>query len=217
MHVHASQSVQLSRLFTLLSQGERLAHHSAKQQSKIMLAEGNTSQAKFLKTQAKQELFHARIFDSTIMWLGGNKHRTRYQCLDKYAGYLEVALRKGTMTESVLATQVVLESLGKLALQGIDSGMEKQGLGLRKIRSAILAQEDEHHDFGQYELYKLAQQTNITQLTLQNQARQYLELAFDILDEAEPLFENLNSDIDCFKQKLISEMPSYLNLAETNQ
>ncbi len=213
MFVQQNQATQLARLFSLLAQGERLAHHSATQQSRMMLNQERPSQAKFLKTQAKQELFHARVFDGTITWLDSNQACTPYRCLEKYSGHLETSLKQGAMTESILATQVVLESLGKLALQGIDNRMNRYSFGLKKIRSTILAQEDQHHDFGQSELHRFMQEENMDLTAVQNLAYQYLELAFEVLDEVEPLFESLDSNSHRFKQDLIGEMPSWLNLS----
>ncbi len=207
-----SQSAELIQLFSLLSQGEKIAHRSAIVQAQQMNTCGRRSQAKFLRTQARHELFHSKVFDSTVLFLGGKTNTTKFHCLNRYASYLEKSLNSGAIIESLLATQVVLENLGKLALQGIDGRMEQQGKGLEKIRSVILAQEDEHHHFGQSELLSLMQDEGVQIDTVRQLTQLYAELAFDILDEVAPLFDALDSDNERFKHNLLNEMPAWLNI-----
>lgn len=207
MHLLPSRSLQLSRLFSLLSQGERLAHRCAAQQSRLMTAEGNTAYAKFFKQQSRQELFHARVFDSTVLWLANGKAAAQCKHFNTYTKNIDRALDQGALAESVLATQVILESIGKLVLEGIDVRMERQSFGLKRIRATILAQEAEHHEFGQSELLTLMRNTNISITTMQHLSQHYLDLANKMFDELAPIFDDLGADIDSYKKRLGNEVP----------
>ena len=212
MFLIANRSTQLARLFSLLSQGERLAHRCAAQQSRLMAARGNMSYAKFFKRQSRQEYFHAHVFDSTVLWLGNSKVNTQCKHLDLYAQYVKNSLDNDAIAESVLATQVILESIGKLVLEGIDVRMERQCYGLKKIRSLILAQEAEHHEFGQSQLLSLMQDTNISLSKMQQLSQQYQELANKIFDELAPIFDSLDADIDSYKSRLSDHIPASLRI-----
>ncbi len=212
MFLIASRSTQLARLFSLLSQGERLAHRCAAQQSRLMAAHGNMSYARFFKRQSRQERFHARVFDSTVLWLTNSKVNTRCKYLDLYAKNIENALENHAIAESVLATQVILESIGKLVLEGIDVRMERQCYGLKKIRAIILAQEAEHHEFGQSQLLSLMQDSNTSLSTMQQLSQRYQELANKMFDELAPIFDSLGADIDSYKSQLSDHIPTPLRI-----
>lgn len=210
MFLLPSQSTQLARLFSLLSQGELLAHHSATQQYWLMNTTGNVSHAKFFKRQSQQEHFHSRIFDAAVLWLGDSKIQTQCKSLDHYASQIQIALAKGALAESVLATQVILESVGKMVLEGIDGRMQQQNYGLKKIRDTILAQEAEHHEFGQSQLLAIMRKTGASRNTMQHLTQKYLELANNMFDEMDPLFDSLDSDISHYKHRLNKEIPHWL-------
>ena len=210
MMLYPAHSTQLARVFSLLAQGERLAHNAAKRQSQLTLTKGNPSHSIFFKQQARQELFHARVFDGTTLWLGKKHAGKPCAQLEKFTSHVEAALCKGALAESVLAIQLVLEAMGKLILEGIDTRMERYHYGLKKIRSTILAQEAKHYDFGQNQLLTLMQQTNISHSTMRALSQNYHEMANDILDHAAPLFDSLDSDIEAYKQRLTNEIPDWL-------
>ncbi|NOX27490.1 MAG: hypothetical protein GXP21_04760 [Gammaproteobacteria bacterium] len=210
MYLIPSRSTQLARLFSLLSQGERIAHISAAQQSQLMTQHGNTAHAKFFKQQSRQERFHARVFSSAALWIGSGKTNTCCKHLKLFEKSIENALHRRDMTESILAVQVILESIGKIILEGIDARMERQRYGFKKIRAIILAQEAEHHEFGQNQLLHLTQNTNAKLSDMQQQSQHYQELANNIFDELAPLFDHLGADINRYKSELNNEIPDHL-------
>lgn len=212
MHLLPSRSTQLARLFSLLSQGERIAHLSAAKQSQLMTQHGNTSHAKFFKQQSRQERFHAHVFSNTALWLGSRKINTQCTHLKEFEKNINNALNRRDITESILAVQVILESVGKLVLEGIDTRMERQSYGLKKIRSVILAQEAEHHEFGHAQLLNMKNRSCVSLPDLRQQAQHYQALAINMFDELAPLFDHLGADIDRYKSELRQEIPAHLRL-----
>ena len=112
---------------------------------------------RFLQTQAHQEAFHAVVFQGVIHWLAprGPADAAPPSSMERYRGLMESALARGDLAESLLALQVLLEAMGDVVLEAIDTGSERRGLGFRRLRRVLRQQEQTHHAFGVHQLVNL--------------------------------------------------------------
>jgi hypothetical protein len=61
---------------------------------------------------------------------------------------IDAAAHAGRYLECILATQVILESVGELLLGELDAALTRRGAGFQRLRRLFLAQEAAHHAFG---------------------------------------------------------------------
>jgi hypothetical protein len=135
----------LGLFLRLLARGERTAHVAARTQAAHA---SERRDRRFLHAQARQEAFHALLFDAFASWLGAP---TPILATDPYAEFearVVGAARAGCYVETVVATQGVLEALGATMLGRLDAGLARHGCGFLRLRRALLRQEAAHHAFG---------------------------------------------------------------------
>lgn len=136
-----------------LALGERVAQRSAARQAQLT---PDKRASRFLRSQARHEALHARIFDTAAACLGVPAPALGNCPYAAFDAYLEAAARRGDYASTVVGTQVVLEALGDVLLQRLDDGLQRHHLGLEYLRRLLRAQEASHHAFGVAECKRLA-------------------------------------------------------------
>jgi hypothetical protein len=147
MLLKEDDSFHIAHLFQFLIQGEQLALHCSKRQYAI--SHKAKDKAFFLK-QSRQERFHASafIFGKNIIRTKGVGATIGQSVMSDYKRLINEALNRGDIAESLLGMQVILEGLGDVTLENMNTGISKKRGTFDRIRKVILSQEDEHHDFG---------------------------------------------------------------------
>ena len=154
------QKRQASRLFVALEYGEQLAHDCAIYQSRIVTI---PKMRRFLRAQAMQESVHATLFRQAAEWLTPKHQDDAPSALHEFGARLRMALDKNDLTESLLASQIVLEGFGEQILLRLNRGMDNHNIGFKRMRGLILRQEQSHHAFGLRTLQTLLEQDYTTQ------------------------------------------------------
>lgn len=159
----------------------------------------------FLLKQSRQEKFHAMTFQSGILFLApkgvnapAQKHTKIYEAL------LDEAIARDDLLSSVIGLQVILEGMGEIALSRLDFGMKQRDAGLHKLRRAILAQEDAHHDFGLQYLNK----NQVSASSIQPEV--YLTVINDMLSSMQNLFEFFDEDSDQYIADFRRNLPDQI-------
>jgi len=139
-----------------LAHGERVAQTGAMRQARIA---PSVRAARFLRSQARHEALHARIFDVAALALGAP-----VLCLPAcpYAAFdtrLAADAGRGDYPATLVGTQLVLEALGEILLERLEIGLVKHGAGFVRLRRLFRAQEAAHHAFGVAELADIAAST----------------------------------------------------------
>ncbi|MCV6606543.1 MAG: hypothetical protein OIF34_14665, partial [Porticoccaceae bacterium] len=194
MHFSPDETVQISRMLHLLKRGEEVARDCARMQARLK-ADSDPRVAKFLRSQARQESFHAQTIQAGILWVAPKQRGSRVHCPAMETLYRRCceAIRQGRYAESVLAVQIVLEGMGETVLRAIDSNMESRRMGLKKLRHMIIHQEVAHHTFGLRELDKAAAAEGLDADQLVNLSQQYLGLSEQIFADLDGVFDYFDS------------------------
>lgn len=208
MRLRPNEPQQIARLFGFLLLGERLAGDMAARQTTLAPA---PKLGRFLQTQARQEIFHAVVFQGAIHWLAPRGVRTpRHPSMERYRGLMESALARGDLAESLLALQVLLEAMGDVVLEAIDAGIERRGLGFKRLRRMLRQQEQMHHAFGVHQLDSLVSTSDAHRVQLQGQARNYLEVIDVMFAELEGLFLDFDEDPSDYRRAFRRRLPVWL-------
>jgi hypothetical protein len=146
INLSAETRRQLARLFVALEYGEHLAHRCARQQAMIAADRGSRC---FLTGQARQEAFHATLFRRAVHALDAARPFDLPNGLRRFGVRLEAAMLRADFTETVVGQQLVLEGFGGVILARLNAGMDRQGIGLRRMRRMVPQQEHGHHAFGE--------------------------------------------------------------------
>lgn len=211
MHLRPDEPQQIARLFGFLLLGERLAGDMAARQA--MLAPV-PKLARFLQTQACQEAFHAVVFQGAIHWLAPRGGRTpRHPSMERYRGLMESALARGDLAESLLALQVLLEAMGDVVLEAIDAGIERRGLGFKRLRRMLRQQEQTHHAFGVHQLTNLVAADAALPARLQMQTQNYLEVIDTMFAELEESFLDFGENPSDYRRAFQQRLPGWLTTA----
>jgi len=147
MLVRPDERVPFARLLQFLEQGEHLASDCAKAQAALALEAG---MRRFLLGQARQEGYHAMVFQGAIAWLAP---RHLGSCpmllpLERYRALIAEAIYQGNLAETLLAEQIIQEGLGEAILKRIEAGLVKRNAPFGRLRRILLHQEEAHHGFG---------------------------------------------------------------------
>lgn len=197
-----------ARLFALLRSGERVAEDIARRQSKLV--EDRLVQ-RFFRSQARQEAFHTHVFQGAIHFLSPRGVPDRdLPAMRDFRTLLDDAVGRGDFAESLLGQQVILEAVGEVLLAAIDRGLQQRGLGFRRLRRVILAQEAAHHATGDRLLNNaLADDPNV-KTRLAQRASAYLELVDDMFADGAPLFAAFNQDVDNYRARVHDKLPEWV-------
>lgn len=192
MHLRPDEPLQIARLFKFLQHGECLARDVAAQQAHFA---DTSAWQRFFTTQARQEAFHATVFQGAICWLApqGVGSTPGLTGLGRYRTLAEASLGNGDLAESALAMQVLFEALGDVVLEAIDHGITRRGGGFERLRRVLRAQEQAHHAFGVRLLSDLAP-TTASQERLRQRAQRYMELISEMFSELDGLFAAFGED-----------------------
>ena len=205
----STQHTQIARLFSFLVIAERLAHDCALAQAAIA---PNAGMRRFLLAQARQEAFHARVFQGAISWLAprGISSAPSFLPMTRYRALLEDAIRRRDFPETLLAQQVILEGLGDVVLDRISAGMTERGMGFARLRRTLLNQEHAHHIFGLRRLEQLIDTGRASAASLRERGKEYLALTDTILSVHGDLFEAFDEDPIAYASAVRRHMPSWL-------
>lgn len=197
-----AQRDQTARLFAVLARGEAIAHDCARRQAELV---DDSRSRRFLLVQALQERTHIMLFDSAAGWLAPQQKRVLPPAMIEFEQLLQQALARGDLTESLIASQVVLEGLGEQILIRLNRGLDNQGIGFARQRCVLLHQEHGHFAFGQ------ARSGQVQEL-----AGSYLLLVMDIVAEMAEVFDVLDEDAGEYTEGLVAALPSWLLPPESN-
>jgi ribosomal protein L10 len=89
----------------------------------------------------------------------------------------------------VVGTQLVLEALGEILLNRLDTGLERHGVGLQRLRRLLRAQEAAHHAFGVTEIAALAAATPAGMAALRARQGGMRALAQDMIEAASSVLQ----------------------------
>ena len=208
MPLHPGETTQIARLFGFLLLGEQLAGDMAARQAALAPV---PKLGRFLQTQARQEAFHAVVFQGVIHWLAPRGVRTpRHPSMERYRGLMESALARGDLAESLLALQVLLEAMGDVVLEAIDAGIERRGLGFKRLRRVLRQQEQMHYAFGVHQLDSLVSASDAHRVQLQGQARDYLEVIDAMFTELKESFLDFGENPSDYRRAFQQRLPAWL-------
>ncbi len=207
-----SQRDQTARLFAVLAHGEVMAHDCARRQAELV--DDRRSQ-RFLKVQAQQERVHRILFDRAADLMAPKQKRVIPPAMIEFEQQLQRALTRADLTESLVASQVVLEGLGEQILERLNRGLDKQGIGLSRQRRVLLRQEQGHFAFGQRLLLQRLQDGQARIGQVQELAGSYLLLVTAMVAEMAEVFAVLDEDASEYTDGLIAALPSWLLPAES--
>ena len=194
-------------LFALLRSGEVVAEHVARRQSKQTDGRARV----FLRGQARQEAFHAHVFTGAIRVLrpkGAASNCEREMA--RYRQLLDDALDRGDFAETLVGQQVVLEALGEVLLTAIDQGIERRGLGFRRLRNIILAQERAHHSMGERLLLSMLSAAPEERERLRVVGAKYLSIVESMYSKNEQLLSDFGEDPDEHRLAIREALPVWI-------
>lgn len=205
MNIGADEKKQVARLLNFLLSGEKVAQRCSKKQSQLTT---NVHMKRFFVRQARQETFHAATFKSAILLLAPKGVQTpSMTAMRQYETLLNDAISNQNLSSSILGLQVILEGMGDIVLSHISNGIEQRGIGYRKIRQAILAQEDTHHQFG------LDYFRNNGRLdSSHEQQDDYLSLIDEMLFSLQGLFDFFDEDTNTYITEFNQSLPAEINI-----
>lgn len=201
-------SLPLCELLLVMADGEVIARDCARRQSR---AAENPRAARFLKAQARHEQFHGLLFRRVAAWLEPDlsASKVRSAGLVEYGRRLESAISREEWTDVLVGQQIVLENLGDLVLSELDDEVKQRGGGFQRLRSLILRQEQAHHSFGLRLLSAQLADDRIDQAEIQAIAREYIELADQVLVDVEPLLDAMGANTQAYRRDLPYRLPAW--------
>ena len=210
MVVKAGERIPIARLLQFLEHGERVAHDCARGQAALAPEAG---MRRFLLRQARQEYYHALLFQGAIAWLAP---RHAGPCpalppLESYRVLLEGALRRGDFIETILAEQIILEGLGEAILSRIEEGLVIRNAPFARLRRILLHQEEAHHGFGRRIVDRAIAAGVVSVDVLRARAQEYVSLADAMVAGVADLFESIDEDPCVYVSKAKGNLPSWLS------
>ncbi|MBI4401693.1 MAG: ferritin-like domain-containing protein [Nitrospirae bacterium] len=215
MLVYPDERAPIARLLRFLEQGERLAHDCATAQAALAPEPG---MRRFLLGQARQESYHAVVFQGAIAWLAP---RHLGACpllppLERYRALIDQAIRQGNFAETLLAEQIILEGLGEAILRRIEEGLERRKVAFGRLRRILLCQEEAHHAFGHRMLERAFARGETSPEALRPRAQEYLALTEEMVTMLRDLFESIDEDPSAYASDARRYLPDWLVPAGAN-
>jgi len=209
MLVRPDERVPIARLLRFLEQGERLAHDCANAQAALLPEPG---MRRFLLGQARQEAYHAVVFQGVIAWLAPRHLRAcpLLPPLEHYRALIADALNRGDVAETLLAEQIILEGLGEAILKRIEAGLVKRNAPFGQLRRILLHQEEAHHNFGRRALEQAIVGGRTSAEALRPRGQEYLAVADAMVTTVSDLFESIEEDPAAWGSDAKSYVPSWL-------
>ncbi len=193
MLVRTDERRPLAELLRFLELGERLAHHCATAQARLA---PTPKMRRFLQNQARQEAFHATVFYQAALWIDPrhHTHSEPFTPLTKYERLIQNALDRNDFLETIVAEQVILESLGEAILLKLEAGLKKRGAPLQRLRNVLLHQEEAHHGFGTRVLDQGITNGTTDHDELRHKAEPYLLLTNSLVLTLQSRFDDMDED-----------------------
>ncbi len=209
MLVRSDERVPFARLLQFLEQGDYLARDCAKAQAAMAPEAG---MRRFLLGQARQEGYHAVVFQGAIAWLAP---RHLGSCplllpLERYRVLIEEAIRQGNFAETLLAEQIILEGLGEAILKRIEAGLIKRNAPFGRLRRILLHQEEAHHGFGHRVLERAIASGETSPDALRSHGQEYLALTDAMVTAVSDLFESIDEDPSAWASDAKNYVPTWL-------
>lgn len=206
MWVRPDERQHLARYLHALMLGERVAARCASAQAQM----AHPRIRRFFNAQARQEAIHATVFQYAVQWLApkGTSYRDAASLMHQYESLIDEAILRKDLPETVLATQVMLESLGEVCLHRLDHGCTKRGFGFRRLRHIVLNQERAHHDFGRRQLDVYTVDDRVCN-RLQARAADYGALIDRMLVAFQGAFECFDEDMAAFQHDVQKGYPAW--------
>lgn len=204
MLIALDERARIARLFRFLILGERLAQDCARNQARLAT---HVASRRFFTAQSRQEAFHVVVLDGAVRWLSprGDQSNVALEPMEEYRRLIDEALQHRDLAETVLAQQVILEGLGEFIFERISTGISERGLGFRRIKRLLQAQELAHHRFGMRYMEKLESPES----TLKARGEDYMGLALKMLDELHDLLEYFDEDPALYVAGLYQNTPPW--------
>jgi hypothetical protein len=209
MLVHPDQRTPIARLLQFLRDGEYLASDCARAQSQLAPDPG---MRRFLLGQARQESYHAYVFQGAIAWLAP-RHLGACPLLppmERYRTLIEDAIRRGDFAETLMAEQIILEGLGQAILERIEEGLAKRNAPFGRLRRVLLHQEEAHHGFGCRTLERMFAAGVTSPDALRDRGQEYLALTHAMVATLGDLFTSIEEDATAWATDVGRYVPEWL-------
>ncbi len=209
MLVSTDERVPMARLLTFLELGERLARDCALAQATLV---SEPKMRRFFLQQARQETFHAVVFQGAVAWLAPRQvGRSPFlEPLECYRRYIEEAIARKDLVETLLAEQVVMEGLGRAILERIEAGLVRREASFGRLRRILLHQEEAHHEFGERSLRRAVERGETSLESLRTLAPKYVALTQAMLTQVCDLFETIDEDPAAYLSDAGACLPEWL-------
>lgn len=210
MFIHPDQKAPVARLLQFLRDGEYLASDCAKAQSNLA---PDPLMRRFLLNQARQESYHAFVFQGNIAWLSP-RHVGACPLLppmERYRTLIEDAIRRGDFAETLMAEQIILEGLGQAILERIEEGLAKRNAPFERMRRMLLQQEEAHHGFGCRTLERMFAAGVTAPEALRDRGQEYLALTHGMVATLADLFTSIEEDATAWAADVGRYVPEWLN------
>jgi hypothetical protein len=168
---------------------------------------------RFLRSQARQESYHAIVFQANIAWLAPRHLGTcpLLPPLGRYRALIEDAIRRGDLAETLMAEQIILEGLGEAILVRIEEGLAKRNAPFERLRRMLLQQEEAHHGFGCRTLDRMFAAGVTTPEVLWDRGQEYLGLTHAMVATLADLFTSIEEDPTAWAADVGQYVPKWLN------
>lgn len=198
MRIKTNSRIEIGRLFSCLEYGEKIAHDCALRQAGLAA----DVKRQFFLRQAHQEQHHAKIFSRVVLCVTPRGAGPVPPGLKAYRLRLEHACRRSDLAETLVGQQVVLEGFGELVLSRMNRKFDQRGIGFKRVRKTLLAQERGHHAFGHRMLRDLLVCGQVRSERVSQLTSDYLALVDRMLEELQPVFDVVGADAVCYRQEL---------------
>jgi hypothetical protein len=207
MPIRADQGWALAYLLSFMAYGERIAHECALQQTRFAPTE---KARRFLQGQARQELMHAKVFETAADWLAPRRSECVFASLEHYHALLQEAIKRKDFAETLLAEQLILESLGEVILRRLTSGLNRRAIPVDYLCRRLLAQEQTHHAFGNQVLESVIDAGDVSRESLWACGQDYLSLMETMLTSLADEFGVLDEDVNDYLIETRRHLPDWL-------
>lgn len=209
MLILPDQRVPIARLLQFLRDGEYLASDCARAQAKLAPDPG---MRRFLLNQARQESYHAMVFQGNIAWIAP-RHLGAGPLLpplERYRTLIEEAIGRGDFAETLMAEQIILEGLGEAILQRIEEGLAKRNAPFERLRRMFIQQEEAHHGFGCRTLERMFAAGVTSPEALRDRGQEYLALTQEMVVTLTDLFTSIEEDATAWAADVGRYVPEWL-------
>jgi len=209
LRLTSSERTALTYLLSILAHGERIAMEGARLQATIA---PTPAARKFLRIQARHELFHAHVFEAASRRLAGCARRSPAMPAELLFWQTRTrnAVLANDFSTSVLVQQVFLEGLGHVLLQHLEREIDGSINCLAGIRRLILSQEDKHRRFGLEMIEQVRRQGSEIACRLLPVSSELFEQAHELLSKLSEPFDILEIDRGDYLAELHTVIPAWL-------